>query len=134
MNQREINALGDKIRQLAFEIHVYFRHGHLEKIYENALVRRLIKAGIKAQQQYPLSVSDEDGTLLGEYYVDILVEDFLVLEIKAAKALAPEHEAQVFGYLRASRLQHALLLNFGAAKFQIRKFALSTTNDNQKFT
>ena len=76
MNQREINALCDKIRQLAFEIHVDFRHGHLEKIYENALVHRLIKAGITAQQQYPLSVSDEDGTLLGEYYVDILVEDF----------------------------------------------------------
>ncbi|HEY0722406.1 MAG TPA: GxxExxY protein, partial [Pyrinomonadaceae bacterium] len=71
----------------------------LEKIYENALVHRLIKAGITAQQQYPLSVSDEDGTLLGEYYVDILVEDFLVLEVKADKALAPEHEAQVSGIL-----------------------------------
>jgi len=127
MNQREINALCDKIRQLAFEIHVYLRHGHLERIYENALAHRLIKAGIKTKQQYPLSVWDQDGTLLGEYFVDILVEDFLILEIKAAKSLAAEHEAQIFGYLRAARLQHALLLNFGAPKFQIRKFALSTT-------
>lgn len=130
MNQRAINALCDKIRQLAFEIHVYLRHGHLEKIYENALLHRLTKAGIKAKQQFPLIVSDEDGTRLGEYFVDIFVEDFLILEIKAAKALAAEHEAQVFGYLRAAKLEHALLLNFGAAKFQIRKFALSTTQSN----
>ena len=125
MNEREINALCDRVRQLAFEIHVYLRQGHLEKIYENALAHRLAKAGIAAKQQYPLNVWDEDGTLLGQYYVDILVEDILILEIKAAKSLATEHEAQVFGYLRAARLQHALLLNFGATKFQIRKFALS---------
>jgi GxxExxY protein len=75
MNQKEINALCDKIRQLAFEIHVYLRHGHLEKIYENALAHRLFKAGIKAKQQYPLSVWDQDGTLL-RIFCRYPVEDF----------------------------------------------------------
>ena len=68
---------------------------------------------------------DEDGTLLGEYYADLLVENVLILEIKAGRALALEHEAQVLGYLRSAKLEHGLLINFGASKFEIRKFAWS---------
>ena len=120
-----IKELCDQIRQTAYNIHVYHGHGHLEKVYENALANRLRKAGLKVKQQHPINVYDEDGTLIGEYIVDLLVEELLVIELKTARNLAPEHEAQVIGYLKSSRLEHGLLINFGSYKFEIRKFAWS---------
>ena len=119
---KDINALSDQVRQIAYDIHVYHGHGHLEKVYENALAHRLRKAGIEVQQQHPVRVYDEDGTLIGDYVADLLVEGVLILELKTAKALAPEHEAQVLGYLKSARLEHGLLINFGSYKFEIRKF------------
>lgn len=121
----EIKALCDQVRQTAYDIHVYHGHGHLEKVYENALTNRLTKAGFKVRQQQPINVFDEDGTRIGEYFADLLVEDFLIVELKTAKTLAPEHEAQIIGYLKSSRLEHGLLINFGSYKFEIRKFAWS---------
>lgn len=75
-------------------------------MYENALVHRLRKLGLKVLQQYPLAVYDEDGTVLGEYLADLFVEDCLIIELKACKAVADEHIAQILGYLapRALRL------------------------------
>jgi GxxExxY protein len=127
MNQRgvfmnEIEALCNQIRQISYEIHVYHGHGHLEKVYENALAHRLRKAGLKVYQQHPIRVYDEDGTLIGDYYADLLVGDELIIELKTAKALAPEHHAQILGYLKSSRLKHGMLINFGSYKFEIRKF------------
>jgi len=121
----EVMALCDIIRVTGFAIHQYLRHGHLEKVYENAMVNRLTKGGVLLQQQYPLAVFDEDGTLLGDYYADLLVEQVLVVELKAVKALANEHIAQILGYLRASHMRHGLLINFGAPKFEIRKYVMS---------
>jgi GxxExxY protein len=118
----DIKALCDTIRQISFEIHAYLGHGHLEKVYENALSHRLRKAGLKVEQQSPIKVFDEDGTLIGDYLADLLVEDILVVELKAAKSLAPEHESQMLGYLKGSRMEHGLLINFGSARFEIRKF------------
>ncbi len=120
-----IFELCDVIRETSFALHQYLRHGHLEKIYENGLAYRLLKAGFKVEQQYPLKVYDEDGTVLGEYFADLLVEGCLIVELKACKALAPEHTAQLLGYMRACQVEHGLLVNFGAPKFQIRKYALS---------
>ena len=117
--------LCDVVRETAFAIHRYHRHGHLEKVYENALAHRLRKLGMDVKQQHPLKVYDEDGTLIGDYNADLFVDNRLIIELKAAKALADEHVAQLLGYLRASRLEHSLLINFGAPKFEIRKFALS---------
>jgi GxxExxY protein len=125
MIETEIKAISDKVRQTAYDIHVYLGHGHLEKVYENALLHRLRKAGINAKQQFPLRVCDEDGTVLGEYFADLFVEDVLVIEIKVARALGVEHEAQLIGYLRSAKLEHGLLINFGAPLFEIRKYALS---------
>jgi GxxExxY protein len=121
----DIKALCDKVRQIAYDIHVYHGHGHLEKVYENALAHRLRKAGMEIKQQHPVPVFDEDGTLIGDYYADLLVEGMLIVELKTAKALAPEHEAQILGYLKSSRLEHGLLINFGSYRFGIRKFAWS---------
>lgn len=122
--EQEILALCDRVRQCAFELHSYLRHGHLEKVYENGLTHRLRKVGIDVVQQYPLQVRDEDGTVLGDYFADLFVESCLIIELKACKALANEHVAQVLGYLRASGQRHALLINFGASKLEIRKFIL----------
>jgi GxxExxY protein len=83
------------------------------------------KNGIKVQQQYPLSVYDEDGTLLGDFYADLFVDNRLIIEVKACKALANEHIAQLLGYLRACRIENGLLINFGAPKLQIKKYVLS---------
>ncbi len=119
---QSINELCDVVRQTAFAIHVYHGHGHLEKIYENALANRLRKAGLNVVPQAPLQVFDEDGTLLGEYFSDLLVEDTLLVELKACRALADEHVAQLLGYLKASRRAHGLLVNFGSYKFEIKKY------------
>ena len=125
MIDKEINLLCDRVRQIAYDIHVYLGHGHLEKVYETALAHRLRTANFAVEQQFPLNVYDEDGTLLGEYYADLLIEHELIVEIKAGRALALEHEAQILGYLRSAKLEHGLLINFGAPKFEIRKFAWS---------
>ena len=121
----DINKLCDVIRETSFQIHKFLRSGHLEKIYENALAHRLIKIGIPVIQQHELGVFDEDGTSLGHLCVDLFVADRLMVEIKACRALVDEHIAQLLGYLRASRLEHGLLINFGGQKLQIKKYILS---------
>ena len=109
-----IKTLCDQVREISYAIHVYHGHGHLEKVYENALAHRLRKAGLSAKQQHPIQVFDEDGTLIGDYFADLLVEDRLIIELKTAKTLGPDHEAQIMGYLKSSRIEHGLLINFGS--------------------
>jgi GxxExxY protein len=123
----EIFSLCDRIRETCFALHRHLRHGHVEKVYENGLAHRRRKQDLHTVQQHPLNVFDEDGTLLGEFFADLFVERRLIVEIKAVRALADEHVAQVLGYLRASRLEHGLLVNFGAPKLEIRKYALSSS-------
>ena len=74
----EIFELCDVIRETSFALHQYLRHGHLEKVYENGLAHRLRKVQLKVEQQYALKVYDEDGTVLGEYFADLFVEDCLI--------------------------------------------------------
>jgi GxxExxY protein len=121
----DVFLLCDRVRETAFALHRYLRHGQAEKVYENGLAHRLRKQSINVIQQHPLNVFDEDGTLLGEFYADLFVEQRLLVELKACRALADEHIAQLLGYLRASHLEHGLLINFGAPKLEIRKYALS---------
>ena len=128
----EIKTLCDCVRQTAYDIHVYHGHGHLEKVYENALANRLNKAGLRVKQQHPVNVYDEDGTPIGEYFADLFVEDSLIVELKTARALGAEHEAQTIGYLKSSRIEHGPLINFGSYKFEIRKYAWSEMLQNEK--
>ena len=118
----DVMKLTNIVRETSFAIHKYHRNGHLEKIYENALVHRLRKQGLNVEQQYPLRVFDEDGTTLGEYFADIYLEDILIIELKACESLSNEHKAQLFGYLKSSRKEHGILINFGAPKLEIRKY------------
>lgn len=120
----DIKRLCDQIRETSFEIHKFLRSGHLEKVYENALAHRLSKIGVAFIQQHPLNVCDEDGTLLGHFCADLFVENKLVVEVKACRGLIDDHVAQLLGYLRASRIEHGLLINFGSPKLQIKKYIL----------
>jgi len=122
---KNIMQLCDVIRETSFSIHTYLKNGHLEKIYENALAHRLTKLGLSVKQQYPIKVYDEDNFLLGDFYADLFVENCLIIEIKACKMLVNEHVAQLLGYLRASRIEDGLLINFGSPKLQIKKYILS---------
>jgi GxxExxY protein len=130
MTEDEVMSLCDLIRETGYAAHAYLGPGQAEKIYENALANRLTKKGLKVEQQKPIQVLDEDGTLLGDFYADLFVNDWLVIELKAAKALIDEHVAQLFGYLRSSRREHGLLINFGARKYQIRKFVCDIHQPN----
>lgn len=125
MKWDNINKLCDVVRETSFAIHKYHRHGHLEKIYENALVNRLRNQGLKVEQQFPLMVYDEDGTVLGEYFADLFIEDCLIVELKACKAIANEHVAQLLGYLTSSRVEIGLLINFGGSKLYVKKYLMT---------
>lgn len=124
MDDKSILELCGRVRQTAYDLNEYLRSGHLEKVYENGLAHRLRKYGFKVEQQYPLKVHDEDGTLLGDYFADLMAESELIIEIKAGRAIADEHIAQTLGYLRSSGLHHALVINFGAQRIQIKKLIL----------
>jgi len=128
MNQTRkdpVFELCDVVRETAFAVHRYHGPGHLEKIYENALANRLRKLGHKVEQQRPLQVRDEDGTVLGDFFADLVVDDLIILELKAVRAVVGEHVAQILGYMRSSGQEHGLLLNFGASRFYIKKYALT---------
>jgi GxxExxY protein len=124
----DIMKLCDLVRQTGFDLHRYLGPGHLEKVYENGLAHRLRKAGLNVEQQWYLKVHDEDGTVLGEYFADLFIDNRLFVEVKACRALVDEHIAQLLGYLRASRVEHGLLINFGAAKYQIKKYIWSPSH------
>ena len=124
-NVKTIFELCGIVRETACAIHLYHGHGHLEKVYENALAHRLRKQGLEVKQQHPVQVRDEDGTILGDFFADLLVEGLLVVELKAAKAIADEHIAQLFGYLKSTHIEHGLLINFGSQKFQIKKYIVN---------
>jgi GxxExxY protein len=127
MKWEGINQLCDVVRETSFAIHKYHRNGHLEKIYENALSHRLRKQGLQVKQQHPLTVYDEDGTILGEYFADLFVEDCLIVELKACKSASEEHVAQLLGYLKSSRVETGLLVNFGAAKLHVKKYLMTVS-------
>ena len=122
MSWNTVNDLCDIVRETSYAIHRYHRNGHLEKIYENALGHRLRKLGLKALQQHPLRVYDEDGTVLGEYFADLFVEDRLVVELKAVSQLEDIHFAIGRSYLKAMNLQDGLLFNFATAPLTIKRF------------
>ncbi len=115
-----VESLVERVRQIAYELHVYLGNGYLEKVYENGLRHRLARQGFKVEAQKPLAVYDEDGFCLGEYFADLVVEDRLVIELKSTTALVGEHFAQTLNYLKTTGLKHALLINFGSYKFETR--------------
>ena len=105
--------LTEKIIGAAFEVHQNLGQGFLESVHVNALMQELSVKGLKAQTERPIPVSYK-GVEIGIYYADVIVEDAVICEIKAVKSLLPEHQAQLINYLKATRIEVGLLLNFGA--------------------
>ncbi len=128
MNEPTARQLADTIRQTAFEAHTFLRHGHNEKVYENSLRNRLRQKALEVEQQKPISVFDEDGSPLGDFLADLVVNHEFIVELKAVRALADEHTAQILGYLRASHLEHGLLINFGSPRIQFHKYIFRQTD------
>jgi GxxExxY protein len=104
--------LTEKIISAFYRVYNLLGYGFLEKVYENALMIELIEGGIGAIAQSPVVVGYKNK-MVGEYFADILVEGKVIIEIKAARCLAPEHEAQLLNYLKATDVEVGLLLNFG---------------------
>ncbi|MBJ6798837.1 GxxExxY protein [Geomonas propionica] len=102
----------DRILKGFFKVYNTLGFGFLEKVYENALVIELAKLGLEVNQQPKIPVY-YDGLLVGEYFADIVVQDVVILELKAAEALRDEYYAQLTNYLKASDKELGLLLNFG---------------------
>ncbi len=110
-----------KIVGLAMEVHSKLGYGFLEKVYENAMMVLFRRESISAKQQAPITVYF-DGEIVGDYYADILVEDKIILELKALEKITDAHRAQTLNYLKATGLRLAILLNFGKQKLEYERF------------
>ena len=126
MNSEELNRynpITEKIIGCAYNVSNTLGCGFLEKVYENALAHELRKAGLKVQQQVPIQVR-YDGLVVGDYVADLLVEDCVLIELKAIQKLEDVHKAQVINYLKATGLRLCILLNFGVPRVEIKRIAL----------
>jgi len=119
-NSRPSNTISSLIIGRSFAVLNTLGPGFLEKVYENALAHELRKSGLDVSQQHDVSVH-YDGVLVGLYKADMLVEDTVVIEVKAVRALDANHVAQCVNYLKATRLSLCLLLNFGNPRLEIRR-------------
>ncbi|NJN98765.1 MAG: GxxExxY protein [Anaerolineales bacterium] len=109
-----------------FKVYNTLGYGFTEKVYQNALVLELAKLGLAVKSPYPIKVYYE-GVEVGEYFADIVVNEVVILELKAVSQLLPEHEAQLLNYLKATTIEVGLLLNFGPKAETKRK-----TFDNER--
>ncbi len=112
--------LTGKILEASFEVIRELGAGFLEGVYQNALLIALRQKGIKAEARVPLLVRFR-GEVVGEYFADLLVEGKVIVELKAVKALAPEHQAQLINYLKATGIEVGLLVNFGRPRLEYRR-------------
>lgn len=119
----ELEEITYRIRGAVFEVNRILGAGFLEKVYENALIIELRQRGLKAKSQAPINVYYK-GELVGEYFVDILVEDRVLLELKVVEQLQKIHEAQILNYLKATGFKIGFLVNFVHPKAIIKRFVL----------
>lgn len=124
MDLEHLNPLTEKIIGCAFKVSNTLGPGFLEKVYENALAHELRKSGLEFRQQYPVSVL-YDGAIVGEFLTDLLVNEQVVVELKASKNLDDAYLAQCLNYLKATGLPLCLLINFGTPRVQIKRVALT---------
>ena len=120
MTETDLNKVTERIIACAFEVSNVLGIGFVEKIYENALAHEMKKNGLRVAQQYPIKVI-YDEIMVGEFFADILVENLVLVELKAVIELNDDHMAQALNYLRATELSACLLINFGKSRIQIRR-------------
>ncbi len=110
----------EKIIKAAFEVHNRLGSGFVEKVYENAMAKELQSMGLDVEQQKPLNVI-YGGDPVGDFFVDLLVEKSVVVELKAVRTMEKSYEDKLLHYLKASNLPVGLLLNFGNSSVQIKR-------------
>jgi GxxExxY protein len=123
LSEEELNGLSERIIGCAFQVSNTLGCGFLEKVYENALAHELRKNGLQVKQQSPITVY-YDGIVVGEYFADLLVEDTIILELKATKDIPAAFTAECLNYLKATGLPLCLLFNFGKPRVEIKRFRL----------
>ena len=123
-NEDRVNLLSKRIIGCALTVLHTLGTGFLEKVYENALVYELRKAGLAVSQRHRMVVR-YNGIVVGDYTVDLLVEHTVLVELKAARALDEIHRAQCLNYLKATGLHLCLLLNFGRPRLEIKRIVLN---------
>lgn len=114
----------DKIIKSYYKVYNTLDFGFLEKVYEHALAIEHKKNGLEVKCQYPITVM-YDKTVVGEYFADLIVNNFVVIELKAVKQLAEEHECQLINYLKATHIELGLLMNFGKEPEYKRKIYMN---------
>jgi GxxExxY protein len=122
LGQGGMNHLTERVIRCAFAVSNTLGCGFLEKVYENALMHEIRKAGLRVQQQHGITVY-YDEVAVGEYVADLLVEGTLLVELKTVKELDDIHLAQCLNYLRATDLRLCLLMNFAKPRVEIRRIA-----------
>ncbi len=110
----------------AFDVINELGHGFLESVYENALILALEDTGLTVESQKAIDVSFR-GRTVGNFYADLMVEDKVIVELKAVSTLTPEHNAQVINYLNATGIRVGLLINFGKQRLQYKRLTPSNT-------
>lgn len=115
-----LNQITQKVIGCLYTVSNTLGGGFLEKIYQNAAAIEIAKTGLIVHQQYPICVK-YDGAVVGEYYADLLIEDLVLVELKAVRLLDEVHAAQCMNYLRATGLPVCLLVNFYRPKLEIRR-------------
>ncbi len=115
--------LSYKIIGLAMQVHRELGFGFLEKVYENSMMVLFRRENITAKQQAPVSVSFE-GEIVGDYYADILIEDKIILELKAIEKITDAHKAQALNYLKSTGLKLAIIINFGKQRLEYERIVL----------
>ena len=118
-----------KIIGCAFEVINELGSGFLESVYERAMRVALSDAGLFVEVQKPIQVSFRKQPV-GDFYADLLVEDKVIVELKAVKALAPAHQAQVINYLNATGIEVGLLINFGNPRLEFKRLTRSRNPAN----
>ena len=118
-------AVTSRIIKAFYEVYNALGYGFLEKVYQNALVIEMRKMGMTVVAQAPIEVR-YNGHLVGEYFADLVVDGKVIVEVKGARALGDAHGAQLLNYLKATRYEVGLLLNFGP-KPQIKRKAFDNT-------
>ena len=116
----DVEVLIKIIIQCAYNVRLQLTSGFLESVYKKALVIELKKKGIRVEEEFPINVY-YDGIVVGEYRADLIVENVVIVELKAVQCLLPIHEAQLVNYLTATNINDGLLINFGGERIEIKR-------------
>lgn len=129
MNEAQLNKISEIVIGCAYTIGNALGNGFLEKVYENALAHEIRKKSLDVKQQYPIEVF-YDGTVVGQYVADLLIENTLLVELKTVKTIDENNLAQCLNYLKATQLPLCLLINFGKPRVEVKRIFQSSNLRN----